>query len=804
MRLGRVLAILMLFAASAQGAPTAGSGGTPGPPGSGGTPSDASVTPPKMGSGNFGASDNIGFTCVAGVGCYLNSLSVFNSQIAADAIKNINVAPDAAIAGSKLANTPAGDLTSTNVQAAINELDNDKLAVSNSVHIDEIQNQLLTPVTVDWNAFVTDPATYEFDTLEHAINSLARYMRGGFDVVVDVNGDTDACHTIQRLGIQPWLTMADDAAGIVRVKVHGVATVPLADTKDYTTHRVCIMAGGSPGSLDANGYPSTLTGSINREDKRLFLDLSGLELTVSTSGATKPTVVLQIGGHATNWTSEFTATVNNSVYLRGSPRLACGNFTEDAAYQVTWPQSRANAMTGTGALFSGGQWAPGSCVGLLENHARRNDWSDFHPYLYSWGTNHNVGWLAVAAWQTNRGMFEASGMHTSFQVYGNMAAGSVGLRGGGTYGFICGDHLGHGCSGLRVREGQLEGATQSEIVINSGTAVGSFLSGAGDLTFANMHIESEGSATQGRSPHIIIGPGYSTDSRDTYRPCTLSSDNPTLAECACPTAASANYFGTINFKNTSLPGTRYDKAFRLSAYGVGTSRAQFKACAVAGHAVEVHTAAGDAPATVRNGLDDLYWSGVTDASLYDVIRVTYNSSYPQLQPEFNVSELNCVDTTPDPDVTYTATIGGGAGGDSPFALGPCTYMSTANYAALSVINFNGSQVALDLVGDRAERELVTTETTTGYPALFTADPNSNIRMNYQGAGGYTTNNVGPVSFPADQVLTDFHPFVPRGTVAPPTQCNRADQAGRLFWDTDQDTTGSLMVCRGADGWKSMR
>lgn len=47
-----------------------------------------------------------------------------NSEV----IGNDNVSPSAAIAGTKLANTPAGNIVATTVQAAINELDTEKLA----------------------------------------------------------------------------------------------------------------------------------------------------------------------------------------------------------------------------------------------------------------------------------------------------------------------------------------------------------------------------------------------------------------------------------------------------------------------------------------------------------------------------------------------------------------------------------------------------------------------------------------------------------------------------------------------------
>ena len=844
MRFSRVLAGLMLIAAPALAGPNGGmGGGVKGPPGSGGTPSNASVTVEKMATGDFGYEafgTHQGFSCLAGTGCYANLDSITTNNIQNLSIIDQDISFTADIQAIKLYNLPTSvdqgngvidAVSSSNVQSAIEELNTKKLSVANSVHIDQIQNQVYDATTeADWSAFNMSALTTTYDTIKEALNVLARYARGGYDIVVDVDGDTDACATIQRLAIKPWLETADYSGSgawgpTFRVKVHGTASVARTATKDIGNHRVCMMLGGSPDNLDANGYPSNVTGSIDREDKRLFLNLDGLDLTVNNNSATEPMVVLQVGGHATNWASEFTAAVNNSVDLKGSPRLGCANFNEGevgGTYRTTWPQSRANAMTGTGALFDGGSWAPGSCITLLENHARRNEWSDFHPKFFSYtNPNHDVGWLAVAAWQTNRGMFESNGAHTSFQVYGNMAAGSVGLRGGGVYGFICGDHNAHSCSGLRVREGQLEGSIQSEMVINSGIAAGNGLLGAGpgDLTFANMHIESEGEIYAanhpteplvgygGRSPHIIIGPGYGVGypEVDSYRPCVTEWDNPTRDTCACPvTDPLVRGFGTINFKNTSFPGTRYDKPFRLGAYGVGQTRGQFKACAVAGKVVKVHTADGDATATVVNTLDDLYWSGVTNGDWWDIIRVRFNSSsHPEYQPLFNSDELQCETG----GVTYTAVIYNSAGGDNPFALGPCTYMTSSYNSDVSVINFNGSQVALDLVGDRAEREIVQPGATALYPVLFRANPASNLRMNYQGAAGYgPTTGAGPVSYPANLLLTDFRRFVPSSTTPPTTSCNRPDQAGQLYWDTDADSdnSGSLMVCKGADGWKSMR
>jgi hypothetical protein len=54
--------------------------------------------------------------------------AVGNTELASDAVTDVKVSASAAIAGTKLANTPAGNIAATTVQAAINELDGDKVS----------------------------------------------------------------------------------------------------------------------------------------------------------------------------------------------------------------------------------------------------------------------------------------------------------------------------------------------------------------------------------------------------------------------------------------------------------------------------------------------------------------------------------------------------------------------------------------------------------------------------------------------------------------------------------------------------
>lgn len=94
------------------------------------TPDNYSVTPSKIGNGDFGP-----FQCAAGASppCIQDTGSVGSTQITDVSIVDADVSGSAAIAATKLANTPAGGVAATTVQAAINELDTDKLAIADAI-----------------------------------------------------------------------------------------------------------------------------------------------------------------------------------------------------------------------------------------------------------------------------------------------------------------------------------------------------------------------------------------------------------------------------------------------------------------------------------------------------------------------------------------------------------------------------------------------------------------------------------------------------------------------------------------------
>ncbi len=51
--------------------------------------------------------------------------------------------------------------------------------------------------------------------------------------------------------------------------------------------------------------------------------------------------------------------------------------------------------------------------------------------------------------------------------------------------------------------------------------------------------------------------------------------------------------------------------------------------------------------------------------------------------------------------------------------------------------------------------------------------------------------------------SEGYPRLAQSTTPPVADCNAAGESGRLYFDTDADTDGSVFVCKGAAGWKEI-
>lgn len=602
-----------------------------------------------------------------------------------------------------------------------------------------------------------------------ALDTLAGFVKamfGYYDVIVDVTGDANACATAQRLAIKPFLDDSDSSPAKAerRVWIRGVSTgIAQANLKDYTNERDCLVLGG--GSTDANGYPTNLATRMTG-GKRLHLDLSGLRLGVSQSGQTKATVVVRVGGNPASWENEFSGDVNAAIYLSGSPSLECGGNSP------TWDDARLNAMSGSGQLFSGGEWSSGSCVALLEQNSKRQDWTGFHPRLRSGGGAANVGWLSVWSWATQRGLYTASGFGTAFQVLRNHSAGSVTVKAeGGGYGFVCGDRNQHSCNGLRVSGAQLEGMKYAEVLLAGGLTSSSG-GGPSAVSFENMHIESEGSPPSGyrRSAHVLIGPGFG-GSVDGYRPCWRDADLPSGASCSCPYTADSREVAGVSFANSDMPSDRLSKAFRLSGY---SNRSGFAACATSGATVTFDTSP-QSTAKVYAGIDDSWWG--TDRL------VVYGYASSQYQPTPGSTVVTCG--------AHTAIVSGYGGGNPGIALGPCAEL-TGSRRDKSLISFPGTVVAHEPMAD------VEALPYTYARELFVAHPAANAHVDFSASGGLDSKSEPPATYPSGSVTGSGvgwreHLHLPVGG------CNGTAPA-TLWTSTAADRPQPRCVAGGSDGY----
>lgn len=554
----------------------------------------------------------------------------------------------------------------------------------------------------DWSGASWLPAGQVTDALD-SLASWTKYYLGYYDAVVDIDGDANACLNAQKNAIYPALSGANAE---YHVWIRGRSR-SLTALRSYTNYDACLVVATSS-SYDANGYPDE-SGYTTLNSRRIYIDTTGLDIGISQTGQSKVKVVLQVGGTPSNWNSEFTGALSEAVFMRGQPTLACDGFSP-----TSWTAGRINSMSGSGRMFTGGEWSATSCVGIFESNNKRTDWMDFHPHLYSSTANvANVGWLAVNSWVVDRGRFWSQGMYTGAQLYGNVI-GSVMLKAESMgYGLVCGDRIGNTCSGLVVRGSQLESASFSEVLIVGGHT----------LTFDGVHIESEEDDAKGKAAHILIGAGFG-DASDGYRPCWRDQDLPSGEACTSPTVEATRYFGQINFLNTSLPSDRYRKAFVLGSY---SNRSSFAACVSPGATV---TFTGGEQAYVRL-FDDSYWG--TDRLL-----VSYEAgTSPSDQPEIG-DTVTCG--------AHTAVLAGYGGYAASLALGPGAVIGDASRSnrEASKVTFSGSASVAAFMADNEMRIFGSNS------VLFVRYPTAYLKMDYSGAA-VGSFYYPPVGYPAGYV-----------------------------------------------------
>ena len=74
--------------------------------------------------------------------------------------------------------------------------------------------------------------------------------------------------------------------------------------------------------------------------------------------------------------------------------------------------------------------------------------------------------------------------------------------------------------------------------------------------------------------------------------------------------------------------------------------------------------------------------------------------------------------------------------------------------------------------------------------------------------GSVTKQTSPLVVSGTEVdfeggAAEGFPRLGQSTLPPATACDAAGEAGRLYFDTDADTDGSVFVCRGVSGWKNI-
>jgi hypothetical protein len=575
----------------------------------------------------------------------------------------------------------------------------------------EATEQKYTPATAaDWPGATWLPTGQVAQALDE-LASWGRYYLGLYDQVVDVTGDADACATIQRLAIHPVLS---GPAKTYRVWVRGTQR-NVASLKEYANHRACIVFAASS-AYDANGYPDEAAFQI-LSDRKVYLDTYGLDIGVTQSGQTKTTVVFQAGGTPSSWFSEFLGVVSTVLHMRGHPTFSC-----DGTAPAGWEDSRLNSMSGSGRLFSGGQWASTSCIGLLESNHKRADWTDFHPHLTSSKANKaNVGWVAVNSWIVDRGRFSVTGFHTAAQVFGNVI-GSVTIRAEGVgFGLVCGDRHGNRCWGLHVRGAQLEGARFSELVATNPT----------DVTIDGVHIESEGvfssSDPHHKAAHVLIGAGFG-EAADGYRPCYRDEDLPSGGSCSCA-VPEADRRIEIRFVGSTLPGDRGFKSFELGNY---SNRSSFATCASQGNNTVAFS--GGESATSKK-FDDAYYG--TDRMLVEMTGNLLD------QPDVG-DTVTCA--------TATAEVVGYGALPAGVALGPCTVMSDTykNNRLSSSVSFTASDPGYTSMADAEDRDARTTS------VLFVSHPDAAIPVVFESTA-IPASQGPPVRYPRSLVSGSMLP-----------------------------------------------
>lgn len=242
------------------------------------------------------------------------------TAIAAGVIVDADVNASAAIAGTKLANTPAGNIAATTVQAAINELDSEKQPLDSDLTtiagLTATTDNIIQSVSSAWSS--RTPAQVAA-TLAAEVGKLM-YPVGSYYI-----NETDSTNPGTLLGFGTWSAIVDKfivAHGSTYTSTGGAATVASnvtvatqpTFTVDSHTHPLS-SAGGVPFALDgtsswvkrngpttswtAQNKQSSVTWAGNSDSKTESLGLIGA--TDATAGtATTRTADVALTNNATS------------------------------------------------------------------------------------------------------------------------------------------------------------------------------------------------------------------------------------------------------------------------------------------------------------------------------------------------------------------------------------------------------------------------------------------------------------------------------------------------------------------------
>ena len=207
--------------------------------------------------------------------------------------------------------TPAGNIASTNVQAAIEELDAEKVPVATLT--ETVQDLVGAMVTAGANISVSynDPA----GTLTIAVTGLAASNISDFSEAVD-----DRVAALLVAGANINLSY-NDGANTLTIAVTGLTSAQISDFSEAVDDRVAslLVAGGN------------ISLSYNDAGNALTIAVTGLGTAAAKNTGTSGNTIPLLDGAAPTWTNG--ATFGGSVSITGHVLSSGGSFAAPSAGQ---------------------------------------------------------------------------------------------------------------------------------------------------------------------------------------------------------------------------------------------------------------------------------------------------------------------------------------------------------------------------------------------------------------------------------------------------------------------------------------